>query len=1121
MKLGDLFDWSEATVVAEPAQPPVAPEPLRLLHLPELRFVERLRVGMRFCLLAPAGDHPVKRVSSRRISSKRTAPLHHLLNGDVIAVVDKKLSSIPADITGVLIEEPGRRARWQAHRRLDDFEARFKATPLDVAADIEKSWREGFRFKTEIADENGRVAPSDEGLRPPQIGALHAIGAHWSIFATEPATVVMPTGTGKTETMICTVVNYRRGPTLVGVPSDALRWQTARKFETLGLLRKLGLVNEDMHNPIVGIVLKEPKTKDDLELFRGCNVVIGVMASIAKSTSASLLPDMAALIGTLFVDEAHHVAADTWSAFRKHFKNHRVVQFTATPFRQDGKLVDGRVIFGYPLAAAQKDGYFKPIKFVSIFQIDAEKADEEMAYEALQALRSDLDADRNHLLMARCARIPKGTHLLDLYQRLAPDLNPILVHSDMPEAEVSRLLDELRSGRSRIVVCVNMLGEGFDLPELKIAVLHDLHKSLPVLLQFTGRFTRSSGDRIGDATVVANIADPKVSAKLERLYSESADWNQLLSEASSNAAREHAELIEFLRNSTDFIPEENLEGLRISKSLLRPKFSTIAYRCQTFRPKAFHEALPDNTFVHAAWYNEPASLLYFVTRREDRTRWTRSKKIADRQWDLYVLFHDAEAGLLHVNSSDKDSLHETLAKAVGASERIYGEQVFRSLGGINRLIFNNIGLRKYGRRNMSFAMYTGADVRQALTQVETANATKSNLDGRGWEGGAVVAPGCSAKGRVWSKSQGTIPQWMKWCKPVGRKLLDPTIDVDQILQNLLVPTEIENEFPDEQILSVDWPTELLKTSDERIMLVKDDAAGVPMAHCEWQHDPASSTRTRIAFRLVSACGKLDDPFLLELDADRGYRFVGPERIRIKHGKMDRVLTEYLYDYPLLVRYVSLKELEGDLLFEQNAATPARIEERQLQAWDWRGVDIRVESTWKNGVERPRSVQSKVAAHYASDGFQIVFNDDDAGEAADLICLKETSDNIRLVLVHCKFSGKPDPGERVKDVVEVASQAVRSAAWRGSFERLHRHMIARAKLSGSGSASRNRFVKGSLPRLTEIAKATRMKPLELEIIIVQPGVKCSSVTEDQAIVLGSAATYLRQTVDVDLVVICST
>lgn len=138
----------------------------------------------------------------------------------------------------------------------------------------------------------------------------------------------------------------------------------------------------------------------------------------------------------------------------------------------------------------------------------------------------------------------------------------------------------------------------------------------------------------------------------------------------------------------------------------------------------------------------------------------------------------------------------------------------------------------------------------------------------------------------------------------------------------------------------------------------------------------------------------------------------------------------------------------------------------------------------------------------------------------MICLLETEDKIRLALVHCKYSGKADPGERVKDVVEVSSQAIRSASWRGSFDRLHRHMLTRSTLVGNGSTSRSRFIAGSVQRLAEMAKAAKMKAVELEIVILQPGVARSSITEDQATVLGSAASYLRQTVDVDLMVICS-
>lgn len=1097
------------------------PEAIGHLDLPDLEFREKHSIGFRLCLLTPAKRRAIHQAARHQISSKTEIDIFTLDNGEVVAVADKRLSSVPRDVDGVLI--PGARGlRWQWHRRLEAFEREFLANPQATAEGVENAWRDRFKFRSEILGSDGNVAPGDEGLRPPQIGALHAIGAHWSVFAHELATVVMPTGTGKTETMLSAAVNYRRGPTLVVVPSKALRNQTAKKFRSLGLLRKpLRLLDDDTPNPIVAIVTNEPKSEADLSIFLGSNVTICVMASIGASSVQPLFAKIAAAVSTLFVDEAHHVPADSWSAFREAFTAHQIVQFTATPFRLDGKLVDGRVIFSYPLAAAQRDGYFKPIKFQSIFQIDPDDADQELALEGLIALEADLKAGLNHLMMARCAGIARGEKLLSLYRELAPKHNPILVHSDISQGQIDAALADLRSGRSRIVICVNMLGEGFDLPELKIAVLHDLHKSLPVLLQFTGRFTRSSASNIGDATVVANIADPRVSEKLERLYSESADWNKLLSEASSKAAREHAELVDFLQNSKPLVDEEEVEGLRISKNLLRPKFSTIVYRCTDFTPKTFQHGLSESVQVHAAWENEKASLLYFVTRKEDRVRWSRGKKLTDRQWDLFVLFHDKEAGLLHINSSDKDSVHAALAEAVGAGKVINNEDIFRSLGRINRLVFNNIGVRKHGRRNMSFAMYTGADVQQALTMTETTGATKSNLDGRGWENGAVISPGCSAKGRVWSKAQGTIPKWLQWCTPVGRKLIDETIDVQQILRNVLIPTEVTDSFPDEPILSVEWPHETLKTTDERFFVSKAGSQQVPLAACEWYHEAEASKSDRLAFRLISAGGELDERFFLQLDAEKGYFFSSDEKtLRMKCGREDRLLEEYLRDNPVLVRYVSLKELDGNLLYVQHDVTEVRISEESLVPWTWDDVDITIESTWKKGVERTNSIQTHVASDYVSRDFHIVFNDDDAGEAADLICLKEEDDHILLSLVHCKYSGRTDAGERVKDVVEVASQAVRSAVWRGNFDRLHRHMLARLKITGNGSASRDRFVHGNIGRLNAMAKSAKMKPIRLDISIVQPGVTRRRVTDDQAIVLGAAAAYIKQTVDVDIRVICS-
>ncbi len=67
-----------------------------------------------------------------------------------------------------------------------------------------------------------------------------------------------------------------------------------------------------------------------------------------------------------------------------------------------------------------------------------------------------------------------------------------------------------------------MLGEGFDFPELKIAALHDPHRSVGVALQFIGRFARSRPD-LGTATAVVSRPDPGYDERLRALYAESSE----------------------------------------------------------------------------------------------------------------------------------------------------------------------------------------------------------------------------------------------------------------------------------------------------------------------------------------------------------------------------------------------------------------------------------------------------------------------------------------------------------------------------------------------------------------------------------------------------------------------
>lgn len=457
--------------------------------------------------------------------------------------------------------------------------------PLDYEERLNQvlsSWRNAFSYLEEHDD--------CTGLRPPQIGAVHAIHAHWAL-PNQVATVVMPTGTGKTETMLSVLVSKRLEKLLVVVPTDALRTQISRKFLSLGILKELedqsrGLkvVSDNALYPIVGVLKHKPKNIYEVdEFFEKCNVVVTTM-SIAGRCERAVQERMAVQCPYLFIDEAHHIGAPTWRGFRDIFASNQVVQFTATPFRNDDEHIGGKIIFNYPLKKAQEEGYFRPIHFKPVTEFDLSKEDQAIAERAVAQLREDR-TQFNHLLMARVSDVNRAKEVLEIYKQW-PEFNPVQIHTGIKsKVERETIRKQIISGEAKIIVCVDMLGEGFDLPELKVAAFHDIRKSLAITLQLAGRFTRARTD-LGDATFVANIADVDVGQELQKLYSHDPDWNVLLREMSTSVIQEQEDLWAFVdgfQNFPDDIPLANV----------RPAMSTVAYKtkCEKWAPTQFEDGL--------------------------------------------------------------------------------------------------------------------------------------------------------------------------------------------------------------------------------------------------------------------------------------------------------------------------------------------------------------------------------------------------------------------------------------------------------------------------------------------------------------------------------------------------
>jgi hypothetical protein len=351
---------------------------------------------------------------------------------------------------------------------------------------------------------------------------------------------------------------------------------------------------------------------------------------------------------------------------------------------------------------------------------------------------------------------------------------------------------------------------------------------------------------------------------------------------------------------------------------------------------------------------------------------------------------------------------------------------------------------------------------------------------------------------------------------MGAKLLDGSIDTKTILENVLIPEEIAA-LPDTHILCVDWPPELLHRDEDQVVL--DSPHGqIPLWGYSIELTANRPKQNEIRFRVIHETHSAE--FALKLGAtDFRIARLSGEKFTIQFGRVLQPLEDWLTENPPSILYVDGSELDGNLLVRASQKSVQAFAPTQITSWDWTGINIKTESIWKNGVNRANSVQRKTVDMQLLEGFDIVFNDDAAGEAADVIGIKRHPNHIQVRLIHCKYTTKDEAGERVKDVVEVCSQAVRSSRWGWRFADLCTHMLAREKNVPIAGAS-TRFEIGDAKKLNQYVRLSRTTPLKLDIVIVQPGLSQANVTADQAMVLNAANAYLKETVNVGLTVIGS-
>jgi helicase-like protein/type III restriction/modification enzyme restriction subunit len=854
-------------------------------------------------------------------------------------------------------------------------------------------------------------------------------------------------------------------------------------------------------------------------LFECCHVVV-TTSHIAGQCVDIVQERMAHHCPFLFIDEAHHIATPTWSALREKFARGRILQFTATPFREDDKPVDGKMIFKYPLKKAQEEGYFKPIRFESVVEFNPAKSDEAIAAKAIGQLRQD--EKYKHILMARVGSIDRAREVFSIYEKYK-EFNPVQIHTGIKsKREREQIRQKIVSGEARIVVCVDMLGEGFDLPELKIAAFHDIRKSLAVTLQLAGRFTRSRPD-LGEATFIANVADVNVQEELRKLYTRDPDWNFLLPELSEGIIQEQVDLKEFVDGFANF-PED------IPLKSLKPATSTVIYKtkCADWTPENFSKGILGIDSFERLHYdiNYQKNTLIIITARKVPIDWADIKEIYNWDWGLTILFWDSAQNLLFIHSSSNGGEFKALAKAVAGDEvdLIREQSVFRCFSGINRLKLQKVGLTEQLGRLVRYTGRMGSDVEPGLSEAQRRNARKADLFGTGYEDGRKVTVGASRKGRIWSFATTNAESLTRWCSSIGKKVLDERIDPDEILRGTL-ESEIVSARPAKMPIGIDWPEEFYKEPETAFSFILDDETVLPLLHVDIALvDPAENGDLR--FKISSDEASVE--IILTLFEESGipdcrFSVVGGRKVWVKHRSSLVALEDYFNEESPIIWFVDGSSLEGNKFTPLKTKYPP-YDNRKIDPWNWPGVDLTKES---QGVAKESdSIQFRVIEELKKKDYDVIFDDDGAGEAADVVTIRveEKSRQERMIGVefyHCKYS-KKTPGERIKDLYEVCGQAQKSIHWMESHEKqveLFTHLLRREpKKKNDQEASR--FERGDRDELIRIREMSRVCPIRLKIFVVQPGLSQGKASRSQLELLSVTENYLMETYKLDFSVIAS-
>ncbi|WP_265690735.1 helicase C-terminal domain-containing protein [Streptomyces griseolus] len=553
--------------------------------------------------------------------------------------------------------------------------------------------------------------------------------------------------------------------------------------------------------------------------------------------------------------------------------------------------------------------------------------------------------------------VNRAREIRELYQGIVADLGAVALYDGLPPRDRKAALAAMDDRSCRIVVCVNMLGEGFDMPQLKVAAVHDVRKSLSPMIQLIGRFTRTastSAHPLGTASVFV-ARDPSIArSPLRDLLKEDADWNDLLHDITERSAARGEELSEFDASFAG-VPTD------MAVSTLEPKMSVVAHRAPNsdWDPQAALSLYgEDRVLGQTVAVGADGKVAWFVVEHRTLVDWGAPQFLEQIEYELIVMYFDDDRRLLYIYGSHKRGDYKNLAKRVlgGESRPVKGIDTFRVFAGLQQVVATNIGLLDARGHFNRFSLSVSSDVFEALNTEARRSRSQTHIMASGIDEGTKVSVSAALSGRFWSmRAAPSLLEWTQWCDEQGTKLLDSSVDLENVMAGFIIPVD-QIERPPFPLLGLEWPWEWRASTGE----------GPPFTVGSMAHPV-----TDIGFRVDDFTP--EGPFRFSLISptwEVAYRAAFTDQglvyspvaadAAVKYKQTTVSAAEWINKHkPYLYLAGDRLLTPDDQLLEPRTDLPP-FDVSLLSPLDWHGVNIKVESMWPDRL--PHSIPLDPALH---------------------------------------------------------------------------------------------------------------------------------------------------------------